>query len=196
MLDDIDFTSKKVADFGCGFGRWGHIIRSEVDRGGNDAFLVGCDVFRPTIGQAKKYSPYDDLVICDVRKPPFKEKAFDITIACEVIEHMEKNEGKKFLSKLEELTREKVIISTPFGLFEQGTIRNNSFEIHKSGWIPQDFLKKGYQTLKCGIGVDMEDKANKLKIYSMLNRVLYFRSKNTWKGTMLFATKTVDLNKS
>lgn len=196
MLNNVDFNSKIVADLGCGFGRWGHIIRSEVDKGGNNAFLIGCDAFRPSIEQAKKYSPYDELVICDIRHLPFKENTFDITIACEVIEHMEKNDGIEFISKLEELTREKVIISTPFGYFEQGLIRQNSFEIHKSGWRPQDFLKKGYQTLKCGLGVDMEDAAHKLNIYSLLNQVLYFKCKNKWKGTMLFATKTFDLNES
>ncbi|MGD2066983.1 MAG: class I SAM-dependent methyltransferase, partial [Candidatus Bathyarchaeota archaeon] len=82
IVNNLDFDSKTVADFGCGFGRWGHIIRSEAGSGGNNAFVVGCDAFRPSLQQAKKYSPYDELVVCDIRQPPFKENAFDITIAC------------------------------------------------------------------------------------------------------------------
>ncbi|MFZ7137769.1 MAG: hypothetical protein ACOWW1_05065 [archaeon] len=77
------FNSKMMADFGCGFGRWAHIIKSDVDRWGNNAFLVSCDAFQSSLN--------------GLRIIPFKEDAFDITIAYGLIEHMEKNGRKQVI---------------------------------------------------------------------------------------------------
>jgi len=195
-ISAIDFNSKVVVDLGCGFERWGHLIRSEVDKGGNNAYIMGCDVYRPYLEETRKYNPYDDLVVCDVKNLPFKEKSFDITFALEIIEHMTKPEGMKFLSKLENWTSDTVIISTPYGYYPQGEAHNNLFEIHRSVWHPEDFLECGYQTFKCGVGAALEKIISKLKIFGLtqfffnLARVLLDdKHVDQWSGIMIFAVK-------
>lgn len=189
MLVSVDFKGKSVLDLGCGFGRWGHIIRSEVDNGGNEAFLVGCDVFRECFKKMGIHSPYDEMVVCDLRFLPFREKCADFVVACEVIEHMEKCDGADFLKDLDRIACEQVIVSTPYGFFEQGLIRENVFEVHRSGWLPENSLNQGYSVFCCGLGVDFEDYVRKLGLYQFFNWLLYLRRRIKWNGTMLFASK-------
>lgn len=188
-ISTLDFNSKTLADLGCGFGRWAHLIRSEVDKHGHNAYIVGCDIHRPYLEETRKYNPYDDLVVCDVRNLPFRKKSFDVTIALEVIEHVTKQEGVTLLSNLENLTRDIVIVSTPYGYYPQGKERNNIYEIHRSAWHPEDFQEKGYKTFNCGLGNDLENLAHKLRIFNILHKLLKSRYGSRWTGIMVFAVK-------
>ena len=188
-ISAIDFNSKCIADLGCGYGRWGHIIRSEVDRHGQNAYIIGCDIYRPCLLRSKKYSPYDDLIVCDITRLPFRQKSISIIFALEVIEHLQKSEAQNTLKALEQCVQETIIISTPWGYFPQGEIRNNIRERHLSSWKPEDFEKYGYRTLECGIGRGLERIGKKLKIYRLLHKTMQAISKEVEGGNTIFAQK-------
>jgi hypothetical protein len=58
----------------------------------------------------------------------------------EVIEHMEKPEGRKLLSEAERVSKERVIVSTPL----RGARYWYTAEHHPSRWTVNDLRKLGY----------------------------------------------------
>jgi SAM-dependent methyltransferase len=192
VISRIDFDSKVIFDVGCGFGRWGHLVRSEIDKHGNNAYIVGCDINRPYLEKVRKYNPYDDLVVCDARNLPFKEKSSDIIMALEIIEHLTKQEGAIFLLNLENLATGKVIVSTPNGYYNQGIERGNIHEIHQSAWVTEDFQEKNYQTINSGLGALLEFIACNFRIAKFLQLFFERKNKNQWSGMEIFAYKELN----
>jgi len=180
---------KVLIDLGCGFGRWGHIIRSSVDEGGHEVGMIGCDIFRPYLKATKEYNPYDDLICCDVRYLPFQERSVDIALAFEVIEHLRKKEGHDVLAHLLKICRDRVIVSTPSGRFSQGPTRQNEFERHVSSWTEKDFKKLGFAVSKYGLGVDLELLCRRLHFYRFLYGFARLVHRDSWGGVMLIAER-------
>jgi hypothetical protein len=124
------------------------------------AYIVGVDIFLENLKFCKKYGAYDDLVLADIKNLPFKKGCFDITLACEVIEHIEKKEGGDFLLRLGSIARRRVIVTTPNGswpenpvVYKNGTV--NVYERHKSMWCTNDFVKRGYAVHAIGLRVKL-----------------------------------------
>jgi len=154
-----------ILDCACGLGKWASIIRCHAPKMLH-AYIVGVDVFLPNIRFCKKYGAYDDLVLGDVRKLPFKSNCISIMLACEVIEHMEKNDGINFLDELERVSSGRIIVTTPNGswpenpvVYEDGT--KNIYEQHKSEWKVKDFRRRGYEVR--GIGIKLKLKGGRLQ---------------------------------
>lgn len=184
-----DFNDKVVIDFACGLGTWGHTIRSMIIQGGDKAYMVGCDVFKPFLIKNKKYNPYDDLVLCDARYLPFQSKCANIVLCFEMIEHMDKDEGLDFLSELDNLSMDRLVLSTPSGYMEQHDQCGVQFEEHKSFWLDKDFKRKGFRVRKYGFGLNMESTLQNLKLTGVITKVHYLRYRNKWNGLMILAEK-------
>lgn len=147
-------TPKATLDCGCGFGKWASIIRCQ-NTGMKYAYIVGFDIFLPNLKYCKKYGAYDDLVLADAKKLPFRDDCFGLILACEMIEHMEKEHGETFLDELEGICFGRVIVTTPNMDFhnpiEYENQQKNMWEFHRSKWATKDFRKRGYVVR--GIGV-------------------------------------------
>ncbi|MCW4007341.1 MAG: class I SAM-dependent methyltransferase [Candidatus Bathyarchaeota archaeon] len=142
---------KSFLDIGCGFGLWGHQIRAYS----NPSYLVGIDVWKPYLLKIKYKKIYDDLILADAINLPFKVKSINIILACEIIEHLPKYNGKIFLEALEKISTDKIIVSTPNFRYLQNELRKNPFEKHISFWKYLDFFKE--YTIY-GIGVQIKEK--------------------------------------
>lgn len=77
-------------------------------------------------------------------------------MACEVIEYLPKSKHKLFLLSLEDVSNEKVIISTPNYRYPQNEIRGNPYEKHISAWKDVDFKREGYKVK--GLGIQIREK--------------------------------------
>jgi ubiquinone/menaquinone biosynthesis C-methylase UbiE len=141
-------------DCGCGFGKWGNILRVQKSQM-RYSYIVGLDIFLPNLHFCREYGAYDDLILADARKLPFRNCDVDVVLASEIIEHMEKNEGQNFIAELERICKGRIVITTPNVHFDNPTKyfneTTNVYETHKSKWTTKDFKKRGY-TVK-GIGV-------------------------------------------
>lgn len=138
-LDKSGFT---ILDVGCGEG--GQV--ANINKRG-DFTAVGVDAFAPELRKCKAKGSHHECLLCDVRNLPFRRKSFDIVLALQVIEHLEKEEGRKFIQALEEIARKQVVITTPVGLYRQKDINKhpNPYQKHRAVWFPTEFKSLGYK---------------------------------------------------
>lgn len=77
--------------------------------------------------------------------------------ALDVIEHMERLHGIKFIQKAMNAARQQVIFFTPIGFYPQSYaagekdrwgMNGGYWQTHRSGWTPEDF-GEGWQVLAC-----------------------------------------------
>jgi len=122
-----------ILDCGCGIGRWGHLLRKNHE-------LVGVDVMKDYLHQAKKCNCYAALIQCDLAHFPFKESFyFDTALAVEVIEHLSKSDGISFLLQLGHIAK-KVVLTTPKS-FEQVYFGECHPETHVSFWTRDEIME-------------------------------------------------------
>jgi len=76
------------------------------------------------------------------------DKSVDSVFLLDVIEHLEKDEGKSLLFELERVALQQIVIFTPLGYMPQHVETNKrdrwglsggDYQEHKSGWLPEDF---------------------------------------------------------
>lgn len=111
--------------------------------------LVGVDAYAPDLDRARAQQTHDELVEADVARLDtiFKEKSFDACVACDLIEHLSKADGLKFLQTLERLATRRVVIFTPNGFLPQTSQTPGDFQEHLSGWEPEEMKKLGYRVV-------------------------------------------------
>ena len=104
----LDKNSVNIVDVGCGEG-----IPAKFLRRHRHAFMLGLDIFLPSILTARKNGCHDQYIQADVRYLPIAEKSFDVVMSMEVLEHLDRQEGLDFLQALERIARRQVIVTTP-----------------------------------------------------------------------------------
>jgi len=129
-----------VLDIGCG-------ARSPLADLKKTFYSVGVDIFEPSIRQSEKAKLHDEYILGDILKLKkiLKQRKFDVVVALDIVEHLEKKDGWKLLEEMERVAKKKVIILTPYGFTQQHPYEENPYQIHKSGWYPEEFKKLGYQ---------------------------------------------------
>lgn len=142
----IDKSAESILDVACGQGYPMRLIRLRM----KPKKVVGVDLFKKYIEEAKKEKLHDEYVISDVRKMKFKSKTFDVVLASQIIEHLPKKDTKKFIKDLERIARKQVIIATPIGEMYHPAVDGNRLQLHKSFFYPEDFEKLGYKVVKYG----------------------------------------------
>lgn len=139
----VRLRPKSILDVGPGYGKWGFLMREALDfvegRYSPDSWkteIVGIDGFRhqsPLLDWA-----YNRVLVDDIRNRMDFASGFDMVVLGDVIEHFEKDEGRQLLSTLLSTNRN-VLVITPLHYFEQGSLEDNPFEIHRSHWRLADF---------------------------------------------------------
>lgn len=142
----IDKRAKSILDLACGQGKPMELIklRMKVKK------AVGVDLFEPYIKEAKERKIHDEYIIKDIRKIVFKPNSFDVVMASHVLEHMTKKEALKVLKNMERIARRQVIVATPIGEMYHPPVDGNPLQLHKSHFLPSDFERMGYKTIKYG----------------------------------------------
>ncbi|MEM2146087.1 MAG: class I SAM-dependent methyltransferase [Candidatus Jordarchaeaceae archaeon] len=143
---------KVVLDIGCGRGVWGFLIRNSARKLRS---LIGIDVSRDYLLLAKKHASYDDLILASAGNLPLKQKSVNIVVAIEVVEHLSKREGYTLLKEIDRVTTDFALLTTPNGFLEVKT-PSNIFEVHKSGWNPNELKSEGYQVFGMGLKMYQE----------------------------------------
>ena len=167
----LDKQGQSILDIGCGRGE---PIRF-INRHGQ-FFTVGADAFESYLRECQKGGTHDGYVLCDIRRLPFRGKSFDIILCLEVLEHLEKEEGKQLINTMEEIASKQIIISTPLGEYEQHTYDGNPYQEHRIAWSPAELRELGYRVRGHGIshlGGETGLVSRLPKILGVLTNILY-----------------------
>lgn len=143
--------AKNVLDVGCGDGS----LMVKVNCDGKYNNVVGIDLYKPYLKEAKKSGVYKEIISADIRKIRFKNKSFDVVLASQVIEHLNKKEALKLLAKLEKIAKYKVIVGTPNGYVKFDPFEmtdDNKLQEHKSGWTIKEMEIYKYKVYGQGSG--------------------------------------------
>ena len=147
---------ESVLDVGCGYGRWGSLIRSNFWEASLAAppKVDGIDAFGPNIDMCLTQGCYRRAWQHVLPQPI--EGTWDTVLACEVIEHVPQPEVDRTFAVLEGAARRRVIISTPnFPDYRSGgaTLTGiNAYEAHRSYVSRDEFSRRGYTIIGAGFG--------------------------------------------
>lgn len=134
---NVEVPVELVCDVGAGWGRFGLPIRNLFPR----VHLIGMDLYdgfpRPELAEN-----YDEWFTGDALKLYPQLGAFDVTLMCDVVEHMSKLDGLWFIGKALAQSRY-VVVTTPLGYMRQGPVAGNVYEEHLSVWWPWEFEAAG-----------------------------------------------------
>lgn len=146
VLPLVDGT--KILEIGCGLGKWGYLLRScwsWAEAGGKQdhwgaylepEYLVGIDLWLPSLRKVKYHKIYDDVIMCDALHLPFKNNCFDVVMAIEVVEHIEDKNKDYLYREAERVSKKTIIITTPRYPGRRGGVQTpdgtNIYERHVS----------------------------------------------------------------
>jgi SAM-dependent methyltransferase len=157
----LDKKPRSVLDVGIGHGKWGFLVREYVDlwRSGNkygevdqqffdysDRYnserfygkdrtrLVGIEIFEPYVTDIQLMI-YDEILIGNAFEIlPTMEECFELIIAADVVEHLEKGKAVELLKEFKKHGKVSYVL-IPINCGRQGVGEHgNDYEIHKSQW--------------------------------------------------------------
>jgi SAM-dependent methyltransferase len=142
-------------DVGCGFGRWGFLVREVMDinreRYAKHTWLTKIDaveIFPSYIVDHHRYL-YDNIYISSIEAFSETMPSYDLIIIGDVIEHLDKTLGQQIIEKLKAMATKALIVGIPLGdQWEQGTVLGNVYETHKSTWDVPDLRLHGAKLIK------------------------------------------------
>lgn len=133
-----------ILDVACGLSLKSKFLKAQI--------RVGVDIYEPYFEAIESEVPFV-VVKYDVRKISeiFPDKSFDLVIALDIVEHLEKEESLDMIKQCEKIAKRGVIIETPKGYVPQNIDilgkGGHEWQTHRSGWEPEEFEKMGYQTV-------------------------------------------------
>lgn len=127
----------RVLDVGCGWGHYGVLIGDQWPW----ARVEGIDA-RPYNVRHSGYESLRPAILPD-GMPWQCEVPYDLVLFLDVIEHLDKDDGKCALAWCRR--RGPVILATPNGFMQQD---GDEYDRHRSGWEPDELLALGARDLK------------------------------------------------
>jgi hypothetical protein len=133
-----------VLDVACGLSLKSKFIPAQI--------RVGVDIYDKYFDYIETDVPYV-VIKYDVRKlnEIFVPKSFDIVIALDIIEHLEKDESLAMIAECEKIARKAVILETPNGYIPQNLDilghGGHDYQTHRCGWEPKELQKMGYKVM-------------------------------------------------
>jgi len=174
----VDENSSSILDVGCGKGEPMRILKRK-----KKIFSVGLDIFIDYLKLCKRSGTHDEVINCDIRHLPLKEKSFDTIICLNVIEHLPRDEGLRFLLHASRLAKRQIIVATPSIYLPQEAYEDNPYQAHRSFYSIHDFSIMGFEVISRGFVffyVKWQDKSAKqrekksLSIGKYMRHILFF----------------------
>lgn len=102
-----------VLSLGCG-------VFAEIG-GLNCKKLTGVDIYKPYEKAIGRGSDKVEFINGDITKMDFKDKSYDVVVAFDILEHLEKKDALKMLDKMRAIARKMIFILTPDSFFDNKT---------------------------------------------------------------------------
>ena len=151
-----------MLDVGCGFGLWGFLCRECLDawygrisRAQWQTRIDGIEVFEPYI-QAHQRALYSNILVEDVREAVKHIDEYELIIAGDVIEHLDKPAGEAVVEALYNKAGKALLINIPLGeSWDHPEAYGNPAKLHRSHWQPDDLVQ--YPNEFTRLSLDCED---------------------------------------
>ena len=127
-----------LLDLGCGMGHFCKMLRRHA------WYIIGMDIYLPSLKHAKKTKEFDDLVLADILNPPIRRDRVDCVTLFDVVEHLEKRDAVELLKSFACT----VFLSVPKVDFSNrlyAYLTKNRYENHKSFWTTEDFERLRFE---------------------------------------------------
>jgi predicted TPR repeat methyltransferase len=142
----IGLNPASVLDIGCGFGLWGFLCREYLDvwnlRVQPEEWAVrieGVELWEPYLQPHQRYL-YNKIHVGDVREVLPSLGEYELVIAGDVIEHLDKADAEHVVEQLYAKATRALMINIPLtGNWEHGICHGNPGELHRSQWVRDDF---------------------------------------------------------
>lgn len=135
-----------ILDVGTGFGKYGVLCREYLELwDGKEQYtflrrIDGIEIFKKYITPLHDYI-YNNIYIGNVLEMDDIPQ-YDLVLLIDIIEHIEKQQGKQLIKRLLEKNKA-VLIATPKKPAIQKEMFNNPHESHISKWTEEDFSTLG-----------------------------------------------------
>ena len=133
---------QSVLDVGCGYGT---VIKKICAKR-----RVGVDAFPAAIERASRHCPGVEFHVMNVRRlaKEFKPKSFEGVVGFDIVEHLPRPAALQLLKDCATIATKAVWWFVPIGShpqeFDPRSEGNESLQLHRSVWQPQDFTRLGY----------------------------------------------------
>lgn len=147
--------STSFLDIGVGNGKWGFLFREYTDvwnerckKSDWMSQIHGIEIYEPYI-QDHQRAVYDRIYHGDASVVIDSLQTYDIIMAGDVIEHLDKPVGERLVRKLMQRSRRAFIAAIPLGKEWLGSSPNeNEFETHRAAWTLSDAKALGFKYYK------------------------------------------------
>lgn len=106
---------------------------------------TGLDHYAPALEASRAAGVHDAYILSDIFAATDLDKRFDCVVALDIVEHFEKDDGLRFLARLEQIARRRVIVLTPNGFVPSEPFDDNLSQRHLSGWTAAELRALGYR---------------------------------------------------
>ena len=133
-----------ILDVACGLSLKSKFIPAQI--------RVGVDIYPEYFKHIEAEVPYV-VIKYDARKISdlFQPKSFDLVLALDIIEHLEKKESLDMLRQCEVIAKKAVIIETPKGRIYQNLDitghGGHEWQTHRCGWEVKELQDLGFKTV-------------------------------------------------
>lgn len=131
-----------ILDVGCSDGRGSEVLTQKR--------AAGVDVYAPALAEARGNGRRTRVTQADVRRLPYRDNAFDVTVALDVVEHFTKPDALGMLSELERVARRLVVVVTPRGFLPQPPTEDEPWQEHRCGFEVDELAVLGYDVSGLG----------------------------------------------
>ena len=178
---------RSVLDIGCGFGKYGFLMREYLDiwhgRYAPDKWqtrLIGIDAFPDYRTPVWDYV-YDEVHAGEAQNVLPQLDSFDLIVIADVIEHFEHEDAVDLVRSCMERSPV-TIISTPREFYSQDALGDNPYEIHRTFFsakdVPGEFHAKVIPVISCDVIVVTRDRlAPDITYRADLKNLVYLQSR-------------------
>jgi len=140
---NLDKDANSILDLGCGRGKQMQFINRK-----KRYFTVGVDLFEPYLDECRREGSYDLVVSSDIRQLEWVEdNSYDVVMCLEVLEHLEKEDGKILIRNMMRIARRQVLVQTPVDSFEWEGLHGNPLNKHLYVWKVEELQEVGFDNI-------------------------------------------------
>lgn len=150
-----------ILDVGAGMGQYGFLARTNLENINLFEFLdektarkrsregwnirIDCiEGFAEYITPVHEYA-YNRILIGDALELlPQIDRKYELVMAIDILEHFDKETGRRFIDLLKQVCSGAILVSTPKDFVEQA-VEANPLEDHRSHWNEEELKSEGFQ---------------------------------------------------